>query len=240
MYFIPSFFSGETARGLYPVEATAMMSSICGVAEGAFGHWPFFLSLSELLADARRRKTQGLNRALLAAPPPSSPTAAAAELAPLTPTSSLVSLLPSVLTDQEALAVAAVHASFDVHAALIVVVSRTGRTARFIAKYRPAAPIIALAYNAATCRRVQLLRGVQAVLFDKPGVLVHDVVDRGVEIGRELGLVKPGDTVVVVCGEDVGAASPPNAGADAPSPSTQATGGGGGSSMMRVSLLHVK
>jgi pyruvate kinase len=40
-----------------------------------------------------------------------------------------------------------VKTSWDVHAALIIVLSQTGNTARHIAKYRPIAPVLAITNN---------------------------------------------------------------------------------------------
>ena len=247
--------SGETAKGMYPLEATAMMSKICGVAESAFGHWSFFIALSELLSDARRRRRGGSAAALAL----SSSAATSAALPSPTSSSSgsralLLSsafggngngstaapLVPDRLSDQETLAAAAVHASFDVGASLIVVISRTGRTAGFLAKYRPSAPIIAIAYDEATCRRVQLLRGVQGIRFDEVGVSVHDVINHGVAIGRSMGLAVPGDTVVVVCGVGVGVVSGSAPTQMSSSSSSFSSSGASSARNMQVSLLHVE
>ena len=51
--------------------------------------------------------------------------------------------MPDDVTQYEVLARAAVHAARDFDAPLIIVLTRTGNTARLVAKYRPAAPVMA-------------------------------------------------------------------------------------------------
>ena len=48
------------------------------------------------------------------------------------------------ISHSEAIASSAVKTSWDVHAALIIVLSQTGNTALKIAKYRPIAPVLAV------------------------------------------------------------------------------------------------
>ena len=50
----------------------------------------------------------------------------------------------------EALVSAAVSASFDEQAAIIVVITESGATAQQVAKYRPEAPILAMTCNEKT------------------------------------------------------------------------------------------
>ena len=105
----------------------------------------------------------------------------------------------------EALVSAAVSASFDEKAAMIVVITESGATARQVAKYRPEAPILAMTCNEKTARVLQLCRGPQVVLMPKPadntstcGLDVEMVVERALVSAKEMEIVSPGDRIIVL------------------------------------------
>src|SRR5262249_36556389 len=64
------------------------------------------------------------------------------------------------LPPDRAVARATAQMSRDLRVRCIVVLSRTGTTAMVVAAARPAAPIVALTTEVATCRRMSLLWGV--------------------------------------------------------------------------------
>lgn len=105
----------------------------------------------------------------------------------------------------EALVSAAVSASFDEHAAMIVVITESGATAQTVAKYRPEAPILAMTCNKRTARMLQLYRGAQVILMPKPegnvstcGLDVEMVVEKATASAREMQIVSSGDRIIVI------------------------------------------
>ncbi|KAH7018531.1 pyruvate kinase [Microdochium trichocladiopsis] len=109
----------------------------------------------------------------------------------------------------ESCAMAAVRASLDLNAGGILVLSTSGDSARLLSKYRPVCPIFCVTRNASTSRYGHLYRGVYPFMFpeakpDFAQVNWQEDVDRrikwGVSNAISLGVLAPGDTVVVVQG----------------------------------------
>ncbi|PIO37005.1 Pyruvate kinase PKM [Aquarana catesbeiana] len=105
----------------------------------------------------------------------------------------------------EATAVGAVEASFKCCSGAIIVLTKSGRSAHLVSRYRPRAPIIAVTRNGQTARQAHLYRGIFPVLYKEP---VHQAwaedVDRRVnfamDIGKARGFFKTGDCVIVLTG----------------------------------------
>lgn len=68
----------------------------------------------------------------------------------------------------ETVACAAVSAAHEQKAGAILVLTTSGNSARYIAKYRPAAPIIVITRNPVTARQVHLYRGCFPFHYPKP------------------------------------------------------------------------
>uniref|UniRef100_A0A8C7T397 Pyruvate kinase n=1 Tax=Oncorhynchus mykiss TaxID=8022 RepID=A0A8C7T397_ONCMY len=105
----------------------------------------------------------------------------------------------------EAVACGAVESSFKCCASALVVLTKTGRSAHLISRYRPRAPIIAVTRNGQTARQAHLYRGIFPVLYNKPAhdVWAEDVdlrVNFAMEMGKERGFFKEGDVVIVLTG----------------------------------------
>jgi pyruvate kinase len=97
-----------------------------------------------------------------------------------------------------ALARAIAGLSRDLNVQTIVVLSRTGRTAAVMAAARPAAPIVAVTAEAATCRRMNLLWGVvphevKPEEFSQPAALAR-------RLARENGMAEEGQYLLMVAG----------------------------------------
>jgi pyruvate kinase len=111
---------------------------------------------------------------------------------------------------EEAVAAAAHTLAEQARAAAIVVLTRTGFSARLISKQRPAAPIIAFAANESIYRRLALWWGVQPC----HGWVNGTIEDRIAWAEQHLcaqELVRPGDEVVVMGGiAPAGGAARPN------------------------------
>jgi len=99
----------------------------------------------------------------------------------------------------EAVAHAAAQIALTVGATLIVAYTVSGSTARRIAKWRPATPVVAISPSVHVCRRLALTWGVRAVC----GAAVEhlDGLPAAVEaLCAAHGLAKPGDLVVITAG----------------------------------------
>ncbi|CAI5792931.1 pyruvate kinase PKM isoform X1 [Podarcis lilfordi] len=105
----------------------------------------------------------------------------------------------------EAAAVGAVEASFKCCSGAIIVLTKSGRSAHLVSRYRPRAPIIAVTRNAQAARQAHLYRGIFPVLCKEP---THDAwaedvdlrVNVGMKVGKARGFFKTGDLVIVLTG----------------------------------------
>ena len=104
------------------------------------------------------------------------------------------------LSATESLASSAVKTAIDVSAKMIVVLTESGRTARFVAKFRPGRPIVCLTPSEVVARQSGgIYKGVHAYVVDT----LEDDVMLAQETAREairVGVVKSGDLFVVVSG----------------------------------------
>ncbi len=109
----------------------------------------------------------------------------------------------------DAIAAAAWRGAADAAVAAIVCWTRTGTTARAVARLRPAAPLVGLTASAATGRRLALTWGVVPVVDAvEPGA--GAVADAAVGHARRLGLAGPGDVVAVVAAASGRPGAPPD------------------------------
>lgn len=103
---------------------------------------------------------------------------------------------------EESICSSAVNSVFELEAKAIVVLSNTGRSAQLLAKYRPPCPVICASQKKDVCRRLCLVRSVMPVYYDEeslgPDLDRERRVQLGIEHGKSIGLLKPGDTVVAV------------------------------------------
>lgn len=65
-----------------------------------------------------------------------------------------------VVSVPESIASSAVKTSWDLKASLIIVLSDSGSTVRFVSKYRPHAPILCITSTSQTARQLRTSRGV--------------------------------------------------------------------------------
>ena len=108
------------------------------------------------------------------------------------------------LASGESLASSAVKTSIDIDAALIVVLSESGTTARYLSKFRPGRMVICLTCNETVARQASgVFAGVRAYLVDS----LEDSYALAIEVSREAikaGVAKEGDLMVVVAGKTFG------------------------------------
>lgn len=173
--------SGETAKGAYPLETVNMMHMLCREAEAIIFNPPLF---DELRA-----------------------------------------ITPKPTGTTEAIASSAVNACMEENASAIIVLTTTGNSARLVAKYRPRVPIITVTRFPTIARQVHLYRGCYPFVFDRPAKSVtpppgavsttgstspvlmdawqEDVDERilwSMELAKQRGMLKGGDTVIAIQG----------------------------------------
>jgi pyruvate kinase len=99
----------------------------------------------------------------------------------------------------EAIAHAATLVALQVKATAIICCTRTGQTARLVAKYRPVEPIVAFTPEAQTVRQLMLVWGVQPLLSEE-FTSIDTMIKAAMELTYKKGVIMPGDKVVIVAG----------------------------------------
>jgi pyruvate kinase len=94
---------------------------------------------------------------------------------------------------------AASQAAHDIEVAAILCCTRSGRTARAMARYRPAARLVGLSPDPAVMRSLAVSWGVEPLQVDLYGT-TDEMVWFAVETTLRAGLVAPGDAVIVLAG----------------------------------------
>ena len=117
----------------------------------------------------------------------------------------LRTLTPWPTDTTETIACAAVSAAAEQNAGAIIVLSKSGHTARLCSKYRPSQPILVITRNEETARQAHLNRGVFPFIhLEKPLENWQDDVEcrirYGIKHGKAAGLIRSNDSVVVVQG----------------------------------------
>lgn len=97
-----------------------------------------------------------------------------------------------------AMAIATAQLSRDLRVRSIVVRSRSGHTAGIVSDARPAAPILAVSVDAATCRRMNLLWGVLPVQVDEKEFENANALGKRLPV--RYGLASSGQLVLLVDG----------------------------------------
>ncbi|PIA48156.1 hypothetical protein AQUCO_01400620v1 [Aquilegia coerulea] len=115
------------------------------------------------------------------------------------------------MSREEPVAASAVHAASKVKAAIIVVFTSSGRAARWIARYRPTVPVVAVVIprqgtglsGTSQARQCLLLRGIYPILdcpnvsITSDGSIEEADLTFALDHSKAVGLVKPHDRVVV-------------------------------------------
>lgn len=149
--------SGETAAGLYPVEALQTMARIAQCAEEDINY-------------AKRFKER------------------AADLSP---------------DVTNAISHATCTSAHDLGASAIITVTKGGRTARMISKYRPSCPIICCTTEESVQRQLNMSWGVTPLVIEEV-TNTDDLFERAVEAGEKAGLLHNGELVVMTAGVPLG------------------------------------
>ena len=99
--------------------------------------------------------------------------------------------------------------AYDLGAVAIITVTKTGRTARMISKYRPEHPIISGTTDETVLRQMNLSWGVVPILVEEKET-TDELFDHVVETARRRGLVHDGDLVVITAGLPLGVSGTTN------------------------------
>lgn len=117
--------------------------------------------------------------------------------------------LSEMSTVTSAISHATCTTAMDLGAAAILTVSKSGRTARMISKYRPNCPIIGGATDPTVQRQMNLSWGVIPIMVDEKDN-TDELFEHVVEVAHEKGLVKNGDLVVITAGVPLGVSGTTN------------------------------
>jgi len=109
----------------------------------------------------------------------------------------------------EIISQAAVSASLELKAKAIITPTESGFTAGMVSKYRPKAPIIAVARHPHVLRKLCLMRGVFPVLGGK-AASTDEMIETAVEYGCKSGWLNRGDYVVISAGVPIGCSGSTN------------------------------
>ena len=93
--------------------------------------------------------------------------------------------------------------AYDLNAKAIVTVTKSGRSARMIAGYRPASDIIGCATSDKVCRQINLAWGVTPILI-KEEKDVFDLFDHAIAAAEKMQLLEKGDVTVITSGVPIG------------------------------------
>lgn len=155
--------SGETAAGLYPVEAVTMMARIAERTENDIDYRKRFF--------VRTRKAN-----------------------------------PDIT---DAICHATCTTAYDLNARDIVTVTKSGRSARMVARYRPSCGIIGCTPTKKVWYQLNLAWGVTPVLLSETHD-VFDLFDSALETAKNQGLMQSGDLAVITSGVPIGVSGTTN------------------------------
>lgn len=97
----------------------------------------------------------------------------------------------------------------DLNVAAILTVTKSGRTARMISKYRPSCPIIGACLTEKVYRQLALSWGVIPLLIEEKSE-AEELFDYAVDAAEKVGLIEKGDVVVLTAGVPLGVSGTTN------------------------------
>ena len=91
----------------------------------------------------------------------------------------------------------------DLNAAAIVTVTKSGRTARMISKFRPNCPILGCTTSESVYRHMNLMWGVKPLLMDEKQDS-EELFAEALEVAEQTGMINKGELVVITSGLPLG------------------------------------
>ncbi len=155
--------SGETANGLYPIEAVETMAKIAERTEQDIDYGKRFSNI----------RVSGFSD------------------------------VPRAISH------ATCTTANDLNAAAIITVTKSGRTARMLSRFRPATPIIGCSPDPQICRHMNMSWGITPLLIEEK-TSTDDLLAHTIEITSKHGLVNHGDVVVITAGIPLGVSGTTN------------------------------
>jgi pyruvate kinase len=101
---------------------------------------------------------------------------------------------------EHAIAAATVEAARQIGAPAIIVITRSGFSARLVSSYRPPVPIFAITTDPMTYRQLTAVWGCRPTLAEEEEVSYESLTDFGKQCLLDLGVGTPGQSVVVTAG----------------------------------------
>ena len=103
-----------------------------------------------------------------------------------------------------AVAESSVRSARDLGAKLIIVITKSGKVARFVSAHRPTVPVLAFCTDVQVARRLQLHRGIFPIMLQTdvdpmaPGTRMATLRAEAMRTAAELGFARAGDRVITV------------------------------------------
>lgn len=211
----------ETYRGQYPVECITTVAQICRASEEVFDHHnhfehlaseaEYFIGGGDEDPELPRHKSmqRSMSHGSLASEGMAGANGYAMSLASLPRVSSGGQVNQHIKL--ESMASGVVKAADKVNAALIVVVTHTGKTANMVARFRPAMPILTLVVpylkrdglkwsleGRSSARQALLVSGLMPVLAAPSSNSGEGLIEEAVSLAASSGLLKAHDRVAVL------------------------------------------
>jgi pyruvate kinase len=101
---------------------------------------------------------------------------------------------------EHAVAAATVDAARNLEAAGVLVITRSGFSARLVASHRPGVPVFAVTTDPATLGQLAAVWGVRPVLAEGVDINYESLTEFGKSVMRDAGVGRPDDAVVVTAG----------------------------------------
>ncbi len=99
--------------------------------------------------------------------------------------------------------------AYDLNASAILTVTKSGRSARMISRYRPACDIIGGSTSEKVCRQINMSWGVTPVLIEEKNE-VFELFDHAIAVAKEKKVLKSGDIAVITSGVPIGTSGTTN------------------------------
>jgi len=106
-------------------------------------------------------------------------------------------------TLQDSLAKSACNLSRETKIKAIVPFTRSGATAKAVAKFRPPVPVYAVVHDIETWRRLNLIWGVEPFLTIL-AKSIDEIIEESIKVAKEKKIAKKGDKVIVLAGAPMG------------------------------------
>ncbi|MDO8507309.1 MAG: pyruvate kinase [bacterium] len=110
--------------------------------------------------------------------------------------------IKSINSTSEAIGKSACKLAAELKAKVIINATARGKTTRNVARFRPHCHIISVTHTLKTARELELVWGVIPFVLNYK--TVREMSLKSTEIAKSLGLVKKGDKIIIVSGEEVG------------------------------------